>query len=123
MMFTGANPILNEEYLDAAHEGDVQKLKQLFGEMEPKGQQAGRQVPDLGAVNKDQYSALHLAANKGHLEAIRWLLAKGLDPGLKTESGNTALMLAIEYGREQVADLLVAKMVEGGADKQELMKE
>ncbi len=49
---------------------------------------------------------LHIAAEKGHLKAIEYLLQHGADPGREDIKGRTATEVAEEHGRVEAADLL-----------------
>ena len=62
-----------------------------------------------GAQNVNGYTALHNAANKGHLEMARLLLVSGADRAAKTTrwSGEkTARDHAVRYNHPAVAALL-----------------
>jgi eukaryotic-like serine/threonine-protein kinase len=59
------------------------------------------------------WTALHFAAQRGHLEVARWLLRQGASVDLRTQDfGRTALMLAARYGDGPMVHLLL----EAGAD-------
>jgi ankyrin repeat protein len=51
-------------------------------------------------------SALHCAVKGGHLEAVRFLLEKGIDKGYKNPIGLTALDLAKKTGHDNIIRLL-----------------
>jgi ankyrin repeat protein len=57
----------------------------------------------------DEATPLHLAARGGHAEATRVLLRHGADPELRTRSGKRPLCLALEWGRGDVARLLLTE--------------
>ncbi|GBN59406.1 Ankyrin-2 [Araneus ventricosus] len=110
---------VNEELLEAAQSGDLEKIKYLM-------QQAGI---DLNSVDKNKNTPLHLAAEKGHAEVVQVLLesedidvnAKNLDksklpypvhPGddpdrQKLTNGKAALYLAVNNGHFEVVKLLI----------------
>lgn len=59
------------------------------------------------------WTALHFAAQRGHLEVARWLVRQGASVDLRTQDfGRTALMLAARYGDGPMVHLLL----EAGAD-------
>ena len=49
--------------------------------------------------NSDKETALHSAAQYGHLEAVQLLLKHGADPNIKNSKDETPLDLASLYGR------------------------
>ena len=55
---------------------------------------------------ESEKTALHLAAEAGHLETVQYLLASGLNVNAKTRDGDTPLMLAIKMGHTSVAEAL-----------------
>lgn len=63
-------------------------------------------------------TALSLAAEEGHAEIVRQLLANGADVNFRDGMGMTPLTKAISHGRERVAGLLL----EAGADPNVVVK-
>ncbi|KAG6889174.1 hypothetical protein C0995_003085 [Termitomyces sp. Mi166 len=56
---------------------------------------------------KDGYgAALHTAAKRGHLKAVRYLIDRGADLELRDSKGRTALDLAVMEGHLDIIDLL-----------------
>ena len=74
--------------------------------------QAGA-VKDKDRVTGSGLSALHLAANQGHLEILQLLLRAKCDTDLKDSNRRTALHWAIQSGHSEVVKLLL----QAGADK------
>ena len=56
--------------------------------------------------------SIHIAAEFGHLEAVRQHLAAGADVNAKDDDGQTPFYIAAQSGNREVAELLIAK----GAD-------
>ena len=52
------------------------------------------------------YTALHAAAEAGHLSIVQLLLKKGANPCVREPNGSTASQLARNAGHTEVADLL-----------------
>jgi cytohesin len=87
--------------------GDIQAIEDLLA----KG-------ADVNARDEDGYTALFIAALRGHKEVVELLLAKGadinarLDVDARGAGGWTSLHAAARHDRKSVAQLLIAK----GAD-------
>ena len=60
----------------------------------------------LGAKTNGGRTALHFAADGGHVEACALLLDRGAELGAKGNSGRTALDFAAAGGHEEVCKLL-----------------
>jgi hypothetical protein len=56
----------------------------------------------LGSRGEGGCTALHFAADRGHLAAVEWLLAHGADVDARDEEGQTAAHYAALCGRRQV---------------------
>lgn len=65
-----------------------------------------KQGGDANDADDDGYSALHGAAENGHLDCVRALIAAGADPHPRTRDGLTPLDLAEMEGHEEIAELL-----------------
>lgn len=65
--------------------------------------------PDLNARDKDDWSALAIAANNNYPQIVMELLRAGADPSLKDNEGRTALERAVETGRLEIVALLGGK--------------
>ncbi|KAK9811860.1 hypothetical protein WJX72_011307 [[Myrmecia] bisecta] len=59
------------------------------------------------------HTALHWAAAKGHLAAIKWLLLKGANPNAQNHAGATPLHAAVSNSQVAAASML---LFEGEAD-------
>ena len=51
----------------------------------------GPSVPNVNLTNADKETALHCAAQFGHLESVKLLLDAGADPNIKNIREETAL--------------------------------
>ena len=67
---------------------------------------------DVNAKNSDDWTPLHLAADKGHKEIAELLIDKGADVNAKDEDSWTPLHLAASDGHKEVVELFIDK----GAD-------
>lgn len=85
-----------------ASHGYPEKLKKMIeeGQMIEDDQQA------------DGVTGLHVAAQGGHLDMVKLLIAEGIDVSVKDEDGRTALSLAVAGNHAECAKVLV----EAGAD-------
>ncbi len=70
---------------------------------------------NLETPDPEGNSALHRAAEGGHVEVVRMLLAAGIDPNLRGEKDATALMLGMGSTAEH-ADRVVEELFTAGAD-------
>ena len=61
------------------------------------------QGQDINAQNDEGWSALHVAAEDGNEAMVRWLLAHGARPDLKTGRGRTAYDVAEGYAGVRAA--------------------
>ena len=57
-------------------------------------------------------NSIHIAANAGHIEAVKQHLAAGVDVNAKNKGGGTPLHYAVTEGHEEITELLIAN----GAD-------
>lgn len=63
---------------------------------------------DLHSMDSDDYSALHCAAENGHVEIVSLLIKHGAMVDLETDQIGTPLALAASAGRGQVVRVLLA---------------
>jgi ankyrin repeat protein len=76
-------------------------------------QRALEEQPDVNVKGLDDYTALHAAAENGHVEVMRFLLERGADVNARLVSGQTPLDFATgenaailkEYGGRRGAEL------------------
>ena len=91
----------NSEYLKAADDGELKTLVLLLN--------AGANIK---CMDEDGYSALHLAARKGHDTMVKMLVDRGLDVNTRGYEDRTPLMLAARAGQESTVNTLIS----AGAD-------
>ncbi|MDO5610900.1 MAG: ankyrin repeat domain-containing protein [Pseudomonadota bacterium] len=73
-----------------------------------------RHKADVNGVDRSGHSALHLAAEAGHLAIVQTLIDAGADIGQRDGDGNTAWLLAARGGHGEV----MASLLDAGADVQ-----
>lgn len=86
---------LSERLLIAAYKGQAENVVQLINK--------GAKV----AVTKHGRTALHLAANKGHLSVVQILLKAGCDLDVQDDGDQTALHRATVVGNTEVITALI----------------
>ena len=92
-----ALPVLSQEIFDAAHKGDVAKVKILI-----------EKNPDLiNTKNENDNTPLHLAADAGHLGIVRLLIEKGADVNSMNADRRNPVLLAGYNGHTEVVKLLL----------------
>jgi len=66
---------------------------------------------------KDQYgfTALHLAADRGYIDIVKILIAKGANLGIKDPDDLTAISLAQVAGHDDIVDYLEKYLEEKGS--------
>jgi len=95
-------PILSakaQEILKAAADGEMDKLK---GMIEADTEQ-------MGATDGAGRAAIHFAANGGHTEIVKFLVAKGVDKDLRTRADTTPLHYAALNGHIEIVRLLISE--------------
>ena len=80
-------------------------------ETEPAEPVAEAAKPELPTA-KVPYISIHFATAEGNIKAVIRHLANGVDVNVKNDFGFTPLLKAAQFGRREVAELLIAK----GAD-------
>lgn len=87
------------EIQDAAFKGDTKEVRALLDK-----------DPALArAADENGWTPLHAAADAGHTELVKLLVAKGAVIDAKTKVGWTPLMTAACNGRKEAAALLISK--------------
>ncbi|KQM96419.1 MULTISPECIES: ankyrin repeat domain-containing protein [unclassified Sphingomonas] len=88
-------------FLKAVRDEDGNKVNDILGQ------------PGQTIINtKDRSTgegALHIVAKSGNLTYLRFLLAKGANPNLQDNRGNTAAIYAVESGSVEAVDALAAR--------------
>jgi 7,8-dihydropterin-6-yl-methyl-4-(beta-D-ribofuranosyl)aminobenzene 5'-phosphate synthase len=99
VMSLWALPLLAQDILKAAQQGDIDTVKKLLNKN-----------PDL-LKTKDEngITPMHVAANGGHKEIIELLLSKGADANIKDNNGRTPLFFAAGNGSIDICTLLIEK--------------
>jgi hypothetical protein len=87
---------------------------------------SGQEVASKELIEKDaekspegssDWTALSLAASRGHLEVVRLLLEGGTDTEVEDHMKTTALHLAVKNGHKAVVQLLLERGVIGGTSE------
>lgn len=86
------------EWFAAATQGDLERVKTLVA----KG-------ANIHATNPGGWTALHLAAERGHQHVVEFLLSKAGRPNKKTLVGYTPLHCAVMSGRTALVEYLISK--------------
>ncbi|KQM87038.1 hypothetical protein ASE67_04645 [Sphingomonas sp. Leaf23] len=88
-------------FLKAIRDEDGNKVNDILGQ------------PGQTIINtKDRSTgegALHIVAKNGNLTYLRFLLAKGANPNLQDNRGNTPALLAVESGSVEAINALAAR--------------
>lgn len=117
------------EFIDAAHNGDVVRIKEFLNNgihpdtQGPRGWTALRKAAErnkyevavellnhgasIDATNYTGQTALMIACTYGHRDIASLLLLHGADPDLANICGRTALMLAASAGVSNVVGILL----------------
>jgi glutaminase len=84
----------------AASQGDVHELQRLYAS-----------GTDMAAADYDGRTGMHLAASEGHLEAVKFLAAKGVDVSPKDRWDGTPLIDAKRGNFKKIVEYLEGRKV------------
>ncbi len=117
--FEKAHGILNgnasEQRLENLSEEDLQqylserfikKIVKAFDANHPEMVESLIKKTNPNLANKDGFTALMYAANKGDAEMVKYLIEKGADPEIKTPLGVAASYLAKGENKDEIIELI-----------------
>jgi len=88
----------------AAYKGDLKKVKKIID----------RKPNQINVQDELDFTPLHLASSKGHIEIVEFLLNHGADMELEIFDGETPLMLAAQHARHRQYET-IKTLLEHGA--------
>ena len=88
-------------FLKAIRDEDGNKVNDILG-------QPGQTIINTKDRSTGE-SALHIVAKNGNLTYLRFLLAKGANPNIQDNRGNTPALLAVEAGSVEAINALSAR--------------
>lgn len=104
LLEAGAQPcLLDGRSRSAAHIAAYWNRISILEELELVGAPL-----DTQALGEHLATPLHYAAQRGHVEAVRWLLYRGVNPKPALYTGQTPLDLARDKGHQAVVELFEA---------------
>jgi ankyrin repeat protein/L-ascorbate metabolism protein UlaG (beta-lactamase superfamily) len=102
LLFSFATACFADAIHDAAIEGDLEKMKELIA-ADPNL---------LDSKDETGYSLLHLAAYRGYMDIVQYLVENGMDTNVRSGGNSTPLHGAGVYGHLKV----VKYLIENGAE-------
>ena len=96
---TGFDPMAVDAFFDSVDSGDERKIKDLLD----------KRLVDINLSRRRGYAALHLAAARGDLATVKFLVKMKADPNVLDGSGATPVMWSVFRRHEDVAKFLAAK--------------
>ena len=81
---------LEEPIHKAAYEGDLEKVKEIID----------RDPNQINVQDATDFTPLHLASGKGHIEIVEFLLNHGADINAESLLGDTPLIIAAWYAKD-----------------------
>ncbi|XP_019521544.1 PREDICTED: LOW QUALITY PROTEIN: receptor-interacting serine/threonine-protein kinase 4 [Hipposideros armiger] len=95
----GTTDVQKKKLVDAVVNGDTSRLMKIL------------QPQDVDLVLDGGASLLHLAAEAGQEECVKWLLLNNANPNLTNRKGSTPLHVAVEKRVRGVVELLLARKI------------
>ncbi|CEL52223.1 Acyl-CoA-binding domain-containing protein 1 OS=Arabidopsis thaliana GN=ACBP1 PE=1 SV=2 [Rhizoctonia solani AG-1 IB] len=86
----------------------------VSGNLERLRDYLDKQPEQLNSRDEFEYTPLHLATDRGHLEVVRFLLDKGADVTLKDQDGDTSLEIATAAKHQAIVELLQEHLRKAG---------
>ena len=113
----GFDPMAVDAFFDAVDAGDESKIKDLID----------KRLVDVNLSRRRGYAALHLAASRGDLATVKFLIKMKADPNVLDGSGATPVMWSVFRRHEDVVKFLAPKTDlkiarQGGETAQDLAK-
>ncbi len=113
----GFDPMAVDAFFDAVDSGDESKIKDLID----------KRLVDVNLSRRRGYAALHLAASRGDLATVKFLIKMKADPNVLDGSGATPVMWSVFRRHEDVVKFLAPKTDlkiarQGGETAQDLAK-
>lgn len=96
---TGFDPMAVDSFFDAVDAGDEGKIKDLLD----------KRLVDINLSRRRGYAALHLAAARGDLATVKFLIKMKADPNVLDGSGASPVMWSVFRRHEDVVKFLAPK--------------
>lgn len=96
---SGFDPMAVDSFFDAVDAGDEAKIKDLLD----------KRIVDVNLSRRRGYAALHLAAARGDLATVKFLIKMKADPNVLDGSGATPIMWSVFRRHEDVVKFLAPK--------------
>lgn len=96
---SGFDPMAVDSFFDAVDAGDEAKIKELID----------KRLVDINLSRRRGYAALHLAAARGDLATVKYLIKMKADPNVLDGSGATPVMWSVFRRHEAVVKFLAPK--------------